>query len=47
VELGRRLAHELPRSELVTLPECGHLPPEERPEESARAVLRFLEKHEL
>ncbi len=47
VELGRRLAHELPRSELVTLPECGHLPPEEQPEESARAVLRFLEKHEL
>lgn len=39
---ARRLAADLPWATLVTLPGVGHLPPEEAPEESLQAVLRFL-----
>lgn len=37
-----RLAEALPRSRLVVLEECGHLPTEEKPEESMRVVREFL-----
>jgi pimeloyl-ACP methyl ester carboxylesterase len=30
------------RPEYVSIPRCGHLPHEERPEEVNRALLRFL-----
>jgi len=39
---GERLARELPRSRLVVLERCGHLPQEERPGEGLAAVLPFL-----
>ncbi len=42
VELGERLARELPEAHLVTLPGVGHLPPEEDPEASLAPVVRFL-----
>lgn len=35
----------LPAAELVVLKACGHMPMVERPEESARIVRGFLEKH--
>jgi pimeloyl-ACP methyl ester carboxylesterase len=42
---GRRATAKLPRSELVVIEECGHLPMEEKPEELLRAALPFLERH--
>jgi pimeloyl-ACP methyl ester carboxylesterase len=36
------LAKRIPRARLLTLPECGHLPQIEHPDEFNRAVLDFL-----
>ncbi len=44
VGLGRRLAQELPDARLVELEGCGHLPAEERPQESLAPVLTFLDE---
>ncbi len=41
-EVGRRVAERLPRAEFVELPATGHIPPEEKPEELARRIARFL-----
>jgi len=43
-EQSVRLASELPNAELVVIPECGHLPQEERPEPFLQAVTAFLNK---
>lgn len=40
--LGQRLAGEMPHSRLVMIPECGHVPQEEHPEQFNAAVLMFL-----
>ncbi len=40
--VGERLARDLPRSRLEVIERCGHVPPEERPEESLRVVREFL-----
>ena len=40
--VGQRLERDLPRARLVVLERCGHVPPEELPEESLRAVRAFL-----
>ena len=42
--VGERLAAELPRARLHVLERCGHVPPEERPQESLESVLRFLDE---
>jgi pimeloyl-ACP methyl ester carboxylesterase len=39
-----RLAHEIPGAELVVVPNCGHIPQEERPREFMDAVTTFLSK---
>ena len=39
-----RLAKELPCSELVVIPDCGHLPHEEQPEAFIFAVINFLNR---
>lgn len=39
---AHRLAAELPGSELALLADCGHAPPEERPDELARVLAPFL-----
>lgn len=44
LDLGRRLAEELPNARLAVMPECGHLPAEEHPKASLEAVLDFLEE---
>ncbi len=44
VELGRRLNRDIPGSRLKILDRCGHNPHEERPEETAGAVLSFLDE---
>ena len=40
---SERLAAELPWAELVVIPDCGHVPHEERPAEFLEAVTGFLE----
>jgi len=40
---SERLAADLPASELVVIPDCGHVPHEERPAEFLEAVTGFLE----
>ena len=37
-----RLSEEISDAELVIIPECGHMPQEERPELFIEAVLNFL-----
>lgn len=42
-----RYAHaKVPGSALETIPECGHFPPLERPETTARAILDFVDSAE-
>lgn len=43
---ANKLAERIPVAELVTLPECGHLPPIEHPERFNRVVLEFLARHQ-
>jgi pimeloyl-ACP methyl ester carboxylesterase len=40
--VGKRLAEEMPNARLEVLAECGHVPHEERPEETARLIGSFL-----
>lgn len=40
--IAERLARELPNAELAVIPGAGHLPPLERPEETAALVRAFL-----
>lgn len=41
-----RLAGELPNAELVVIDEAGHLPNEEKPQEFATAIIRYIETQE-
>jgi pimeloyl-ACP methyl ester carboxylesterase len=43
-EEGLRLATEIPRARLVVLPDTGHLPQEETPEEFSHTVAGFLQE---
>jgi pimeloyl-ACP methyl ester carboxylesterase len=42
VDYGRKYARLIPNAKLVVIPECGHLPPLEKPEEFHEAVIGFL-----
>ena len=42
--LGKRLHKEIKKSEMVIFENCGHVPQEEMPKETAEAILQFLEK---
>jgi pimeloyl-ACP methyl ester carboxylesterase len=44
LENGRRATARLPHGRFVSIPQAGHMPMEERPEEWLRIVLPFLEK---
>jgi pimeloyl-ACP methyl ester carboxylesterase len=44
LEQSLRLAAALPAAEMVTIPECGHLPHEECPEAFLQAVHDFLSR---
>jgi len=44
LDLSQRLAREIKNSELVILPECGHLPQEELPKITATRIDHFLSK---
>lgn len=41
-ELSVRLASEMPNSQLVVIPQSGHVPQEETPQEFMQAILNFL-----
>jgi pimeloyl-ACP methyl ester carboxylesterase len=43
VEGARRTTGRIPRSRFVAIPECGHIPIEEKPEVVAREILGFLQ----
>ena len=42
--VGERLEQDLPDARLVVLRDCGHLPPEEKPDESFEALTAFLDE---
>jgi pimeloyl-ACP methyl ester carboxylesterase len=42
--VGERLAAALPNATLVFIERCGHLPMDERPEESLEALIDFLDR---
>jgi pimeloyl-ACP methyl ester carboxylesterase len=44
VKVGRRLARSLPNAELAIIPDAGHLPQVEKPDEFARTVLDFANR---
>ena len=44
LEEGKRLHQDIRNSKLVVIPKCGHIPPEESPEECLNAILNFLEQ---
>jgi pimeloyl-ACP methyl ester carboxylesterase len=41
---GQRLHQDIQNSKLAIIPNCGHIPHEESPEESLNAILNFLEQ---
>ena len=45
VTMGLRLREEMPSSELALFTECGHMPQEEKPEETVAAIQAFFKKH--
>ena len=42
---GRRLKADIAQAELVMFDQCGHMPQEEKPEDTARAIQAFLARH--
>ena len=44
LSVGKNFKRDIPGSELVILPKCGHMPPEEEPGETTRIVKEFLKK---
>ncbi len=44
VSVGRNFKRDIPDSELMILPKCGHMPPEEEGQETNRIVKAFLKK---
>jgi len=44
LESGHNFKKDLPNSTLVILPECGHIPQEEKPEETAKIITDFIER---
>lgn len=44
VSVAHNFKRDIPNSELVILPECGHMPPEEAPQETIRLITQFLEE---
>jgi pimeloyl-ACP methyl ester carboxylesterase len=44
VESGHKFKKDLPNSNLVILPGCGHVPQEEKPEQTAKIIIDFIEK---
>jgi len=44
LKIGKQFKGDIPGSELVILPQCGHIPPEEEAGETNRLITTFLQK---
>ena len=44
LEVGENFKRDLPDSQLVVLPHCGHIPLEEEPQATRQAIMDFLKK---
>ncbi len=44
LKVGLEFKRDIPGAELVPLSGCGHIPPEEEPEATRQAIMKFLEK---
>ncbi|MFC1809107.1 alpha/beta fold hydrolase [Candidatus Omnitrophota bacterium] len=44
---AHRFYEDIPHSDLVLVPECGHFPQEECPEETAQYLTKFLNQHNV
>ena len=44
LEVGERFKRDIPNSELVVIPHCGHIPLEEKPQATRQAIMGFLHK---
>ncbi len=44
LKVGLSFKRDIPGAELVLLPKCGHIPPEEEPEATRQAIMNFLKK---
>lgn len=42
LEFGKKLAHDLPNARIEIIENCGHLPHEEQPTDTLRAIQRFI-----
>lgn len=42
LDVGRRFENEMSNAVLTVIPQCGHIPQEEKPEETARLILDFI-----
>jgi pimeloyl-ACP methyl ester carboxylesterase len=42
LEHGQRLHRDIQNSQLVIIPNCGHMPQEESPDETVKALLNYL-----
>jgi pimeloyl-ACP methyl ester carboxylesterase len=47
LKVGRNFKRDIPGSELVILPKCGHIPLEEEPQETTRIIKLFLKKFKV
>lgn len=47
LEIGHRFDEELPNSRIVVIPECGHVPQEEKPEITAELIAGFVEENQI
>lgn len=44
LSFGERLVQDLPNAELEVIAECGHIPQEEKPEETCRLIIDFVNR---
>jgi pimeloyl-ACP methyl ester carboxylesterase len=44
LSVGQNFKRDIPNSELVILPQCGHIPPEEEAQETNRLITQFLKE---
>ena len=42
LKYGCRFNHDIKRSSLVVIPQCGHVPQDEKPDEVAQILYQFL-----
>lgn len=44
LEVGQKFQRDIPGAQLVVIPQCGHIPLEEEPEETRKAIMEFLKR---